>query len=222
MLIRVAMGGTRGNCPHPCSGWDSCKSDEFFGEVRLCGLTLYIESPIPMFFFFSKTWLINSWGIVVYTKFPETMHKSPMFFVYPICCCGSWWDAWAISESPLDAPHIPIQPYTKTHSVPISGHSQDVLGHLMSPCMSMSVLLVHYCMHREGLGTIFFDLIITKYEIYKSQKCAPLVMKCSKSRRFLGLRLRRSPRPPSRKGLLAFGNRSFAPSARAISSPART
>src|SRR6218665_1765427 len=29
--------------------------------------------------------------------------------------------------------------------------------------------------------------------------------------------LRRSPRPPSRKGLLAFGNRSFAPSALAIS-----
>src|SRR6218665_4195257 len=45
-------------------------------------------------------------------------------------------------------------------------------------------------------------------------------MKSSKSRRFLGLRprprwgsLRRSLRPPSREGLLAFGNRSFAPSA---------
>src|SRR6218665_2655394 len=42
----------------------------------------------------------------------------------------------------------------------------------------------------------------------------------SKSRRFLGFRLRprwgslrRSPRPPSREGLLAFGNGSFAPSA---------
>src|SRR6218665_800523 len=51
---------------------------------------------------------------------------------------------------------------------------------------------------------------------------------CSKSRRFLGLRprprwrsLRRSLRPPSRNGLLAFGNRSFAPSALAIS-PTRT
>src|SRR6218665_2228454 len=45
-------------------------------------------------------------------------------------------------------------------------------------------------------------------------------LKCSKSRRFLELRprprwesLRRSTRPPSREGLLAFGNRSFAPSA---------
>src|SRR6218665_167977 len=49
-------------------------------------------------------------------------------------------------------------------------------------------------------------------------------MKCSKSRRFLGRSprprrgsLRRSPRPPSRKGLLAFGNRRFPPSALAIS-----
>src|SRR6218665_3859906 len=48
--------------------------------------------------------------------------------------------------------------------------------------------------------------------------------KCSKLHRFLGLRprprwgsLRRSPRPPSREGLLAFGNRSFAPSALALS-----
>jgi len=54
-------------------------------------------------------------------------------------------------------------------------------------------------------------------------------MKCSKSRRFLGLcprprwgSLQRSPRPASRKGLLAFRNHNFAPSARAISSPART
>src|SRR6218665_1224160 len=44
-------------------------------------------------------------------------------------------------------------------------------------------------------------------------------LKCSKSSRFLGLpprprwgSLRRSPIPPSREGLLAFGNRSFAPS----------
>jgi len=51
-------------------------------------------------------------------------------------------------------------------------------------------------------------------------------MKCSKLRRLLGLRprprwgsLRRSPIPPSRYGLLAFGNRSFAPSALAISPP---
>src|SRR6218665_626497 len=49
-------------------------------------------------------------------------------------------------------------------------------------------------MDREGLGTIFFDLIVKKYEIYKSPKCAPLGMKCSKSRRFLGLRGLR-PRP---------------------------
>src|SRR6218665_3334241 len=48
-------------------------------------------------------------------------------------------------------------------------------------------------------------------------------VKCSKSRRLLGLRprprwgsLRRSPRPPSRERLLAFGNRSFAPSALAL------
>src|SRR6218665_750181 len=64
-------------------------------------------------------------------------------------------------------------------------------------------------MDREGLGTIFFDLIVKKYEIYKSPKCAPLGMKCSKSRRLLGLRprprwgsLRRSPSPPSRGGFL--------------------
>src|SRR6218665_3789445 len=45
-------------------------------------------------------------------------------------------------------------------------------------------------------------------------------LKCSKSSRFLGLRprprcgsLRHSPIPPSRERLLAFGNRSFAPSA---------
>src|SRR6218665_3180144 len=45
-------------------------------------------------------------------------------------------------------------------------------------------------------------------------------MKSSKLHRFLGLRprlrwgsLQRSPRPPSCEGLLAFGNRSFAPSA---------
>src|SRR6218665_3404583 len=49
-------------------------------------------------------------------------------------------------------------------------------------------------------------------------------IKCSKSRRFLGLHLRshlgsvrRSPRPSSHWGLLAYGNRSFAPSALAIS-----
>jgi len=46
---------------------------------------------------------------------------------------------------------------------------------------------------------------------------------CSKSRRFLGLRPRPrwgaydAPRTPSRKGLLAFGNRNFPPSALAIS-----
>src|SRR6218665_2707741 len=47
--------------------------------------------------------------------------------------------------------------------------------------------------------------------------------------RFLGLfprpcwgTLRRSPRPPSHKGLLAFGNRRFAPLALAIFPPART
>src|SRR6218665_2613591 len=40
-------------------------------------------------------------------------------------------------------------------------------------------------------------------------------LKCSKSRRKLPCwgSLRRSPRPPSREGLLAFGNRSFTPSA---------
>src|SRR6218665_696104 len=49
-------------------------------------------------------------------------------------------------------------------------------------------------------------------------------IKCKKWRRLRWLRprprwrsLRRSPRPPSREGLLAFGNRSFAPSALALS-----
>src|SRR6218665_1247279 len=53
-----------------------------------------------------------------------------------------------------------------------------------------------------------------------SQNVLRFSLKCSKLRRFLGLRprprwgsLRRSPRSPSREGLLAFGNRSFAPSA---------
>src|SRR6218665_4138480 len=57
-----------------------------------------------------------------------------------------------------------------------------------------------------------------------SQNALHFGMKCSKSLRFLGLRprprwgsLRRSPRPPCRNGLLAFGNRSFAPSALALS-----
>ena len=59
----------------------------------------------------------------------------------------------------------------------------------------------------------FVDLIVTKYEIYKSPKCAPFGYEMFKIA---------SPRPPSRKGLLAFGNRSFAPSALAISSPDRT
>src|SRR6218665_365642 len=70
----------------------------------------------------------------------------------------------------------------------------------------------------------FFDLIFFKYDINKFQKCTSFGMKCSKLRRFLGLRprprwgsLRRSPTPPSREGLLAFGNRSFAPSALALS-----
>src|SRR6218665_1574644 len=69
----------------------------------------------------------------------------------------------------------------------------------------------------------FFDLIFFKYDINKIPKCSSFGMKCSKSRRFLGLRpsprwgsSRRSPRPPSREGLLAFGNRSFAPVALAI------
>src|SRR6218665_3912758 len=70
----------------------------------------------------------------------------------------------------------------------------------------------------------FFYLIFRKYENNKIPKCTPFGMKCSKSRRLLGLRprprwgtLRRSLRPPSREGLLAFGNRSFAPSALALS-----
>src|SRR6218665_1894 len=45
---------------------------------------------------------------------------------------------------------FPIQSYTKIHSVTISGHSQTVLGHLMSLCMSLSVLLVHYCMQQSA------------------------------------------------------------------------
>jgi len=44
----------------------------------------------------------------------------------------------------------------------------------------------------------FFDLIAKKYEINISKN------------------VRRSPRPPSREGLLAFGNRSFAPSGLAL------
>src|SRR6218665_3838923 len=58
----------------------------------------------------------------------------------------------------------------------------------------------------------------------RAQNVLRFGMKCSKSPRFLGLRprpcwgsLRRSPRPPSRQGLLAFGNYSFAPSALALS-----
>src|SRR6218665_1729326 len=56
-----------------------------------------------------------------------------------------------------------------------------------------------------------------------SQNALHFGVKCSKLRRFLGRsprprweRLRRSPRPHSRQGLLAFRNRSFAPSALAI------
>jgi len=86
--------------------------------------------------------------------------------------------------------------------------------------------MFHYI---ENVYVDFFDLTVKKYEINKSPKCTSLGMKCSKSRRFLGLRprprwgsLRRSPRPPSRKGLLAFGNRSFVPSALAIFSTSTT
>src|SRR6218665_3813933 len=66
--------------------------------------------------------------------------------------------------------------------------------------------------HNSRFRCYFFNLIFFKYEINKSPKCTPFGRKCSKSRR-----LRRSLRLPSRKGLLAFGNRSFAPSALAIS-----
>src|SRR6218665_1325145 len=52
-------------------------------------------------------------------------------------------------------------------------------------------------------------------------------MKCSKSLRFLGLRprpgwgsLRRSPRPPSREGLLSFGTRSLTYTRVLINTPA--
>ena len=114
-LIRVATVGQGATAPSLLS-WvlGFVQNWLVFGEGYPY-VVLYFEGPIPMFFFFSKTWLINSWRIVVSTKFPETIHKSPIFLVYPIYCGESWWDAWATSESPLDARHIPIQPYTKIH-----------------------------------------------------------------------------------------------------------
>src|SRR6218665_1378462 len=72
----------------------------------------------------------------------------------------------------------------------------------------------------------FFDLIFLKYDINKFQKCTSFGVKCSKSRRFLGLRprprwgsLRRSLRPPSRERLLALGQRTFPPPGPAIIPP---
>ena len=61
----------------------------------------------------------------------------------------------------------------------------------------------------RGLGILSFYLIVTKYEIYKSRKCTPFGMKCSKSRWSLGLcprphwgSLQRSPDPLVVRGFL--------------------
>ena len=69
----------------------------------------------------------------------------------------------------------------------------------------------------------FFYLIAKNLRFTRSQNVPNFGMKWSKSLRFLGLRprprwrsLRPFPRPPSREGLLAFVNRSFAPSELAI------
>src|SRR6218665_1385417 len=77
----------------------------------------------------------------------------------------------------------------------------------------------------------FLDLVVKKCEITRIPKCTPFWLEMFKITSvrfhefsfyfwFLGLRprprwgsLRRSLRLPSREGLLAFGNRSFAPSA---------
>src|SRR6218665_1979803 len=79
------------------------------------------------------------------------------------------------------------------------------------------------CSIYRGLGMLFrFDYY--KYEIYNSRKCklTTFGMRC-KSRSFLGLRPRprweaydAPPGPLVVRGLLAFTNRSFAPSALAI------
>src|SRR6218665_2029717 len=66
----------------------------------------------------------------------------------------------------------------------------------------------------------FFYLIFRKYEINKIPKCTPFGMKCSKSRRLLGLR------PRSRWGSLRCSPgplvvRGFLPSAIAASRPRR-
>src|SRR6218665_674822 len=53
-----------------------------------------------------------------------------------------------------------------------------------------------------GFRYYFFDLIFRKYEINKIPKCTPFGMKCSKSRRLLGRRLRRSSDPLVVRGFL--------------------
>src|SRR6218665_1999532 len=68
--------------------------------------------------------------------------------------------------------------------------------------------------YRSRRCTCRYYLIVKKYEIYKSRKCTPFVMKCSNCLSFWALpqaplgELTTLPRLPSRKGLLAFDNAS--------------
>jgi|SRR6218665_2354262 len=71
---------------------------------------------------------------------------------------------------------------------------------------------IQLLVNKNFFHLLFFDLIVKT-----SQNALHFGVKCSKLRWFLGRSLRHSPRPPSQHGLLAFGNRSFATSALAIS-----
>src|SRR6218665_3937964 len=78
----------------------------------------------------------------------------------------------------------------------------DAYMHLHHALHSLDALVWRKKIHISRFRYTFFDLIVTKYEIYKSRKCTPFGKKCSKSSWFLWVsgataagRLRRSPPP---------------------------
>ena len=68
--------------------WDSCKYDESLGGVPLCGLTLYIEGLIPMFFFFSKT--LTADELLFTQSFQKQCLKVPcsLFLLFAVVSIG--------------------------------------------------------------------------------------------------------------------------------------
>src|SRR6218665_1300360 len=88
-------------------------------------------------------------------------------------------------------------------------------------CNIIVVSSIQLLVNKNLFQILFFsDLMVEKCEINRIQKCTPFSLEMFKIALASGApphtplgSLRRSPKPPSREGLLAFGNRSFAPSA---------